>query len=132
MTNRLTIPDNAMGLAPGAGADRTVVYVCYNRIEDLAGAQLKAQTVGTLSRPVGVGQLLGATIAHELGHVLDLPSHSETGIMRGRWDPNDLRNLSYGTLLFTPAQADVIRTDFARRNSSPSVRFASTQPNDAF
>jgi hypothetical protein len=132
MTDRLALHDDVMGLAPGAGADRVMVYVCYNRVEDLAATQLKAQAMGALSRPAGLGQLLGATIAHELGHVLNLPSHSETGIMRGRWDSSDLRDLSYGSLLFTPAQAEMIRADFVRRDSSPSVPFASTQPSKAF
>jgi hypothetical protein len=132
MTDRLALHDDVMGLAPGAGADRVMVYVCYNRVEDLAGTQLKAQAMGTLSRPAGLGRLLGATIAHELGHVLNLPSHSGMGIMRGRWDSSDLRDLSYGSLLFTPAQAEVIRADFARRYGSPSVLFASAQPYKAF
>jgi hypothetical protein len=131
MSDRLALHDDVMGLAPGSGADRDMIYVCYSRVQELAATQLQAHTLGTLSRPAHLGELMGATIAHELGHVLNLPAHSETGVMRGRWDSRDLRDLNYGALLFTPAQAEVIRADLARRNSSASVSFPLIQPNDA-
>ena len=37
--------------------------------------------------------------------------------MRGDWDLKDLSDISYGYLLFTPQQAEVIRADIARRSA---------------
>ena len=65
---------------------------------------------------IGKGHILGHVIAHEFGHLLlNLDSHSPTGIMRGMWDTNDFAAATYGDLLFTPQQAEVIRVDVARR-----------------
>ena len=50
--------------------------------------------------------ILGCVIAHELGHLLlGSNSHSDEGIMQPRWDPNQVRQLMMGTLLFTPEQS---------------------------
>lgn len=62
----------------------------------------------------GVGmplEILGAAIAHELGHLLLGPhSHSATGIMQPGWshEGSDRRRLS--ALTFTPQQAESIRS----------------------
>ena len=42
---------------------------------------------------------------------------------------SDLRDLTYGSFLFTSAQPEGIPADFARPNSSTSVSLSSTQPN---
>jgi hypothetical protein len=111
MSNRLALPDNVMGLAPGKGPDRRLVYVFYGYVTRLALRQAR-QTHAT------VGHILGEMIAHELGHILlNLPAHSEIGIMRGDWDLKDLCNVAYGLLFFTQQQAEVIRTEVVRRNS---------------
>jgi hypothetical protein len=50
---------------------------------------------------------LGSVMAHELGHLLlGSNSHSGMGIMRARWQNEDLRRLSRGSLVFTNEQAD--------------------------
>jgi hypothetical protein len=102
-------PDDAMGLAPGSGPDRQSAYVFYNRVEALAlkhAADTHADTA----------QILGHAIAHEIGHLLlNVQTHSAAGIMRGDWNFWDLRNASYGYLLFTPRQARAIREEASRR-----------------
>lgn len=116
ITDSLGLPTNVMGLAPGAGPDRQRVYVFYNRVEELALRQVSAHCNGTVARPATVEQILGAMIAHELGHVLlNLPSHTKTGIMRGNWDLKDLHDVAYEDLLFTPEQDEVIRAEVVRR-----------------
>jgi len=102
------LPDNAMGLAPGSGADRQSAYVFYSRVEALA-----------VKHAAVTAQILGHAIAHEIGHLLlnDQP-HSPSGIMRGDWNLWDLRNASYGYLLFTPRQAKAIQQEARRRWSS--------------
>ena len=116
MAEPLHLPDNALGLAPGAGPDRLRVYVFYNRVESLAREQTRAQIKGSVCTQAGPAQILGTVIGHEIGHLLlNLKSHSDVGIMRGGWDHNDLQTISYGSLLFTPQQAEVIRADVSRR-----------------
>jgi hypothetical protein len=64
-----------------------------------------------LTGDADAGQILGNAIAHEIGHLLlNNQSHSASGIMRGDWNLWDLRNASYGYLLFTPQQAKAIQT----------------------
>src|SRR5215831_2320685 len=74
--------------------------VFYNRVKELSHRQINVYRKGIVARPATVDQILGAMIAHELGHVLlNLPSHTETGIMRGDWDLKDLEDFAYGDLL---------------------------------
>ena len=56
---------------------------------------------------VGLSDLLGNVMAHELGHLLlGSNSHSSTGIMRAHWQGEELRRLSRGNLWFTDEQAE--------------------------
>ena len=49
-------------------------------------------------------------VAHEVGHLLlPIGSHSPDGLMRGRWDVNDLRRTDPRAISFTPRQAELIR-----------------------
>ena len=120
MADRLGLPNKAMGLAPGTEPDRQVVYVFYNRVEVLAQRQVRALFEGSIRRPATTAQVLGHAVAHEIGHLLlNLEFHTATGIMRGDWDLSDLQSAASGFLLFTPQQAEVIRTEVARRASRP-------------
>ena len=110
MTDRLTVANNAMGLAPGSGPDRKLVYVFYDRVKDLARRQVADKVRRLVAVRAGTSQILGEMIAHEIGHVLlNLPSHTDTGIMRGYWDLKDLQLVAYGSLLFTEHQAEAFR-----------------------
>src|SRR6516164_8722210 len=110
MAGRFGLPNNVMGLAPGAGPDRRLVYVFYSNVEALARRQSRTH--------VGTALILGHAMAHEIGHLLlDQQSHSPTGIMRGDWNLKDLQDAVFGYLLFTPQQAEVIRTEVGRRIS---------------
>jgi hypothetical protein len=118
MADRLGLPNKVMGLAPGTEPDRQVVYVFSHRVEVLAQSQVRAVFEGSIRRPATMAQVLGHAIAHEIGHLLlNLESHSATGIMRGDWDLSDLQGVGSGFLLFTSQQAEVIRTEVARRAS---------------
>jgi hypothetical protein len=62
--------------------------------------------------------ILGCVIAHELGHLLlGSNGHSQTGIMQPRWEPNQVRQLMMGTLLFTTDQSMLMRAQ-ARTDST--------------
>jgi hypothetical protein len=118
MAGSLVLSDEVMGLAPGSGPDRHLVYVFYDRVRELAQRQVASQTRGKMVARAGGCRILGEMIAHEIGHILlNLPAHSETGIMRGDWDLKDLQDVAYGELLFTKQQSKVIETEVIRRNS---------------
>jgi hypothetical protein len=60
--------------------------------------------------------MLGHVIAHEIGHLLlNVQTHSASGIMRGRWDLWDVQNAIYGHFLFTRQQAETIRGEVGRQ-----------------
>lgn len=51
------------------------------------------------------GDLLGHVAAHEIGHLLlRTDAHSPAGIMRARWETDDLRRLSHRGLVFLAGQ----------------------------
>jgi hypothetical protein len=104
------------GFAPGDEPDRQLVYVLYDKVQDLAGRLALIGRTG--NQATNQAQILGHVIAHEIGHVLlNLIGHSKTGIMRGNWDLRDLQQASHGYLLFTAAQAETIRSEVARRTN---------------
>ena len=92
------LPENTMGIASGTASERgRVAYVFYGQTEQFT--------------PLVRGRFLGHFMAHELGHLL-LPqySHSATGLMRARWNREDLERAQHGLLRFTPEQAALIRS----------------------
>jgi len=95
------ISDNpgVLGMMPGATAGGRLVYVFAARVE------------ATAKRNQGdFGTLLGAVLAHEVGHVL-LPGrgHAFSGVMRPLCDSRQIRNVALGVLTFTPQEATFIR-----------------------
>jgi hypothetical protein len=115
MGDHLQLSNDVMGLAPGVGPDRQIVYVFYNRIDRVNGTQLQleARLDGIYVR---TSQTFGHAIAHEVGHLLlNTEGHSKTGIMRATWQLDDLRDVALGRLFFTSQQAEVIRAEVIRR-----------------
>jgi hypothetical protein len=61
-------------------------------------------------------QVLGAAMAHEIGHLFLGPnSHSSVGIMRAGWKEDDLKQASQARLTFTTSEAEHIRLEVRRR-----------------
>ena len=69
--------------------------VSYRRVQDLA---LKADVSPAL--------VLGKAMAHELGHLLLGPGHSDTGIMRAQLDDGDFSPGRLPSLVFLVAQRE--------------------------
>ena len=88
-------------------------YVFYDRVRDTAYVV-----------QVSESQLLASVICHEFGHLLMRSNtHSNSGIMRGRWDRNDLKNLTWGRLSFTSEEVQMIHTEaLARLRSSAELQ----------
>ena len=91
-------------VSPGSEAG-TYAGVFFDRVETLAK--------GGVALPA---EILGHAIAHEIGHLLLRSNqHSSVGIMRARWNQEDLRRASQGSLLFTTRQSELIRTEVGIR-----------------
>ena len=106
MTTRMAPPEDAVGMAARTRTDNgRIAYVFYDRLQ-IDPLQSDASSVAALA----------FVMAHEIGHLL-LPygSHSDTGIMRGRWNRTTFRRLEVQRLRFTPLQGRQIRhlLDFA-------------------
>jgi hypothetical protein len=92
-----------------------VASVFYHRVEELAKG-------GTFP-----ADILGRAIAHEIGHLLlGLNAHSPRGIMRAKWNPEDLRPVATPCLLFSLREAQVIRAQVLARLEAETFPRAST------
>ncbi len=118
LVGRSRLPDNALGLAPGTGANRDTIYVFDDNVQSLFWKVLNAHLMGNIDVNISRGLILGHVIAHEVGHLLlDQELHSVRGIMRGQWSFADLRDMARGLLNFTPQQAERMQDDIRSRES---------------
>ena len=90
----------AMSSSPTARTQ--VAYVFYHRVKSLTGAS-----------GVHLAPVLGAAMAHEIGHLLLDSAHSETGLMRADWTKADLQLIQRSELFFTAEQGALIRSRMA-------------------
>ena len=68
----------------------------------------------------GVDQILGATMAHEVGHLLlGASAHSANGVMCGYWGRVQFEMIGQGQLCFTAGQAKKLREQIENRVRSP-------------
>jgi hypothetical protein len=125
MSDRLNIPDNVMGLAPGSGPDRTIVYIFDPNVQARFWRLMSARRNGRIDRQVSKAEILGHAIAHEVGHLLlNQQVHSAYGIMRGAWSLADFLEMTRGMLLFTLEQREFLRADVSRRNAQQEIGHA--------
>jgi hypothetical protein len=88
-------------------------------------AYVFAERVGDLARQDSgqVPPLLGAAIAHEVGHLLLAgDAHTVTGIMSARWGPKENKDALMGVLTFSRYQSRQMRFDVRRRMSGSNQR----------
>jgi len=100
MANRGVIPDSIIGFAAADhGLGGRIAYVIYDRVRDIAR--------GTV---VDDMRVMGIVMAHEIGHLLLTDhSHSDGGLMRGRWQQSEFRSPRPRDLHFSDVQALEIR-----------------------
>jgi hypothetical protein len=122
MSDRDGAPNNVMGVAPGSGPDRKIVYVFEGNVQTRVWELSSAHSHGRIDRQVSKAQVLGHVMAHEVGHLLlNQQVHSAHGIMRGGWELADFRDMTEGILLFTPQQAEFLQADVRRRNTQQEI-----------
>jgi hypothetical protein len=93
----------------GIGAHRAYVFAerAKKQAMDLRG------NMPNVSQKTGEGLVLGYAIAHETGHLMLPPGHSNTGVMRERMDGNSFGEAFRGNLYFTSNQGQLMRTNIA-------------------
>jgi hypothetical protein len=90
---------DAMGFTPGTDDVRgRLAFVLINRVNEVAQGYRVSPFV-----------VLGAAIAHELGHLLTTKEYHLTGLMQPYFNQSDFRNAREGRLLFTREQAEAVR-----------------------
>ena len=117
-TEGLGLLPSALGIVPGQGRNRGRLYICFDRVERLYRKQIAGMAQRKTYHSATIAQILGYGLAHEIGHLLGLDAHSNRGIMRAPWRPNDLSNLAYGDLAFTPEEAANIRFEVELRQQA--------------
>jgi hypothetical protein len=82
---------------------------------------------------ISLPDLLGHIIAHEIGHLLLGPNaHAPAGIMRARWEREELEQASRGTLLFSTQQAKAIQARVNVIESAAVAEVALSNQHSAF
>jgi hypothetical protein len=122
MAERDPSGDDALGYAlPGqASTPGRVANVFYHRVEELAR---KGQYFEF--------QILGNAIAHEIGHLLlGSTGHSATGIMKAKWNREDLQPSAMGFLVFTAQQATLMQQVVTSRARRPKAFEAAAEPTN--
>ena len=100
---------DALGYTPASPGERgRLAFVLINRVNEVANRYGTARSI-----------VLGAAVAHELGHLLISKEHSNTGIMKAYLNQSDFRKARQGELRLTDEQARHIRNSTAR--VAPSV-----------
>lgn len=105
---RLQAPARVFGTALMApeGSFGSRGYIYYGRIQSKCAEE----------HDINEALLLGAIIAHELGHLLLGPnSHSPTGIMKPDLERSDMTGTPLAWLRFSDRQRETLRTAVARR-----------------
>jgi hypothetical protein len=95
------------------GKDRpgTDAIIFYGRVAELSRSE-SLYTQDTLP----------AVMAHEIGHLLLDGGHSPTGLMRAKWDREELKLAERRQLEFTPEQSVLIRKEVAARRAHADGR----------
>ena len=74
---------------------------------------------------VGVDEILGHVVAHELGHLLlGSNAHATMGIMRSRWEEEEVKRVSRGTLYFDKLETEKMHRRLDATDESDVARAA--------
>jgi len=107
---------DAAGFAVLTPGDWGYAAISYPAVEQTANS-LEADT----------GDLLGAAIAHEVGHLLLGKAHTRSGIMQARFRLREIEMAGRGELLFDAGQAGKLRAKIRSQSTSIPARAESRQ-----
>jgi hypothetical protein len=108
---------DAMGYTPSGGEVRgRLAFVLLNRVNEIADGYSTPRSL-----------VLGAAIAHELGHLLISKEHTNTGIMKAYLNQSDFRKARTGKLRLTAEQAQLIQNAFSAPAQTPADEQARTE-----
>ena len=94
-------------------------YVFYRKVLEVAADGIADSS-----------QVLSHAMVHEIGHLLLGPnSHTPQGIMRGRWQRQDLETIAKGHLAFTELQSEHIREEMRQRSAVQQAQLPTTGTN---
>jgi hypothetical protein len=97
----------SMGYALVGHSLPSIAAVFEHRAEELEGWRRGSR-----------GEILGAILAHEIGHLLLGDNrHSTDGILRARWSDQDLNVIARARLWFSAEQADRMALTVKRRQA---------------
>lgn len=109
---RRAIGESIGGVAlPGDGAG--IVHLHYDRLEEISRGE-----------GIPLELALGITAAHEIGHLLIGPGHSNLGVMRATLVVRDWHDAAQGALLFNREQTAVLRTGACRNRPAEGDQVA--------
>ena len=92
-------------------------YIFYRNVLEVAGDGVADKS-----------QVLGHAMVHEIGHLLLGPnSHTASGIMRGRWNKQDLETIAKGHLEFSEQQSEHIREEILERSTIQQAQLGKAQ-----
>ncbi len=101
-------PAYALPYAPQSGVRVTILW-----------DRVLAPVVGNRDESVA---FLGHVLAHEIGHVLQgVVQHSEEGLMKAQWTPQDRMQMRMGPLSFTDYDVQLIRLAMASRQGAVQI-----------
>jgi hypothetical protein len=93
-------------------------------LADGASIYVYVDRVTVMARPNHLGALLGHVLAHEIAHVLEgVSRHSESGVMKARWEKDDLSAMEIRPLRF--ADTDLILLQAGRH--APEATLVATR-----
>lgn len=86
--------------------------------------------VRNTDRPRATVIPLAHVMVHEITHILEgVNRHSEWGVMKARWTPNDFVDMQHKPLPFDPLDILLIRKGLANRGPQPPGLIPATQPD---
>jgi hypothetical protein len=113
------IPVHLLSVHPPSLTPETSGYAILMGDSSYAGISYPAVRASAVAMESDQSVLLGAVIAHELGHVLlGGRDHSTSGVMVARLGRREMEAAARGELQFLRSQAHRIRTEAARRSAA--------------